>query len=259
MRSPTARHAIVLGACGFLLAASTTVRAPVLPLSAQNPARSATQDTLAIEHVTVLPMDRDTALADHTILVWRDRIVWIGPSRESRVPRAVRRVDGRGAYLIPGLADMHVHLDEGVAELPLYVAAGVTTVRNMRGRPEHLVWRERVATGALVGPTIFTSGPTVVGPSLFDWDRGFVTLRTPQDAERVVLQQARAGYDMIKVHSRLKVPVYQHLLKVARDAQIPVVGHVIRDVGLARTLSAGQSFARACGPRPVRWRRDTSG
>jgi imidazolonepropionase-like amidohydrolase len=201
---------------------------------------SALQDTLAIERVTVLPMDRDTALTDHTVLVVHDRIVWIGPAPSARIPSAARRVEGRGRYLIPGLADMHVHLDEGVEELPLYVSAGVTTVRNMRGRPEHLEWRRRVAAGSLVGPAIFTSGPTLAGPRLFDRGRGFVGLRTPQDAEREARQQARAGYDMIKVHSRLTVPVYQRLLAAAREARIPVVGHLISEVGLARTLSAGQ-------------------
>ena len=203
------------------------------PLSAQ-------QATLAIEHVTVLPMDRDTALADHTVIVARDRIVWIGPSRTARVTSAALRVDGRRRYLIPGLADMHVHLDRGVEELPLYVAAGLTTVRNMRGRPEHLEWRARVAAGSLVGPSIFTSGPTLAGPRLFDRGRGFVGVRTPQDAERVARDQARVGYDMIKVHSRLTVPAYQRLLAVARDARIPVVGHLIPEVGLARSLAAGQ-------------------
>jgi imidazolonepropionase-like amidohydrolase len=223
-----------------LLQAIVALSAPFSDISADPLATIAPQDTLAIEHATVLPMDRDTALTDHTVLVARDRIVWMGPARDARVPTAARRIDGRGRYLIPGLADMHVHLDGGVEELPLYVAAGVTTLRNMRGRPEHLTWRSRTAAGTLVGPTIYTSGPTVAGPRLFDFGRGFVGVRTAQDAERVARQQARAGYDMIKVHSRLTVPAYQRLLAVARAAGIPVVGHVIAEVGLTRTLAAGQ-------------------
>ena len=223
-----------------LLFITGALNTPLSVILAQTPVRSAALDTLAIEHVTVLPMDRDTALGDHTVLVARDRIVWVGPAGAARVPAAARRVDGRGRYLIPALADMHVHLDNGVKELPLYVAAGVTTVRNMRGRPEHLAWRSRVAAGTLVGPTIYTSGPTVAGARFFDWDRGFVGPRSEDDAERIVLQQARAGYDMVKVHSRLTLPIYRRLLATARRAQIPVVGHLISEVGLAHTLSAGQ-------------------
>ncbi len=197
-----------------------------------------TMDTLAIEHATVLPMYRDTVLEDHTVLVQQDRIVWVGPARDARVPRAARRVDGRGAYLIPGLADMHVHIDS-IEDLSLYVAAGVTTVRNMHGGPKHLVWRARVASGAVVGPTIFTSGPPI-GQYRFMRDPRFVALGTARDAENVVRQQSEAGYDMIKVIQRISFPVYKRLIEAARAARMPIVGHVVPGIGLERSLSAGQ-------------------
>lgn len=198
------------------------------------PAQVTPLDTLAIEHATVLPMDRKTALVDHTVLVWQDRIVWIGPSNTARVPRRARRVDGRDKFLIPGLADMHVHIED-VQELSQFVAAGVTTVRVMHGGPKHLTWRGRVGSGTLLGPTIFTSGPPIG-----EGDPRFVPLRTTADAEQVVRQQTAAGYDMIKVIGRISAPVYQRLVEAARAAQIPVVGHVITEVGLERSLSAGQ-------------------
>src|SRR5687767_5373476 len=84
------------------------------------------QADLAIERVTVLPMTRDTALRDHTVLLRGDRIEWVGPSSTARVPAAARRIDGRGKFLIPGLADMHVHL-RSTQHLSHLVAAGVTT------------------------------------------------------------------------------------------------------------------------------------
>jgi len=209
-------------------------------------AQSPPADTLAIEHVTVLPMDRDTALADHTVLVSRDRIVWVGPARSASVPRGARRVDGRGAYLVPGLADMHVHLSTR-EELSDLVAAGITTVRNMRGAPQHLALRDSVAAGTLVGPTIYTSGPSIRrGPMLGRGDPRFVFPNTTDEAERLVRDQALAGYDMIKVLNGLSLPVYQRLLGAARAARIPVVGHVISDVGLERSVAAGQvSFEHA--------------
>src|SRR5688572_20166222 len=130
----------------------------VSDLAGQEPAGA--RDTLAIEHVTVLPMDRDTARAHHTVLVAGGRIVWVGPSASARVPRSARRVDGAGRYLIPGLTDMHVHVQR-VEDLQSYVAAGVTTVVQMNGLPKHLVWRNRVARGALPGPRIFTAGMAI--------------------------------------------------------------------------------------------------
>src|SRR5688572_25373941 len=114
-----------------------------LALSAGLQQSAAQQVTLAIEHASVLPMDRDTVLTDHTVLVSGDRIVWIGPSRDARVPRTARRVDARGRFVMPGLADMHVHIND-VNELPQFVSAGITTVSQMNGRPEHVVWRNRV-------------------------------------------------------------------------------------------------------------------
>jgi imidazolonepropionase-like amidohydrolase len=206
-------------------------------LALQAPSRSA-GDTLAIEHATVLPMERDTALADHTILVVGDRIAWIGPALAATVPRGARRVDARGRFVIPGLADMHVHIEDA-ADLPEYVAAGVTTIRNMRGGAHYLVWRERVAAGAMLGPTIFTSGPTVVGSRR--WNPEFVRVTSVEDAGRVASQQARSGYDMIKVHSGLTVAAYERLAQVARQANVPVVGHVLPEVGIGRTLRAGQA------------------
>jgi len=194
---------------------------------------------LAIENVTVLPMDRDTALADHTVLVRGDRIAWVGRSSDARIPPGARRVDGRGRFLIPGLADMHVHV-RSTENLSQFVEAGVTTVRNMRGEPRHVAWREQVAAGTLIGPTIFTSGPSL-GQYRLSPDPRFVAVRTIADAESVVRRQAAAGYDMIKVIQRIGVPVYERLVKAARAATMPVVGHVLPGIGLERSLSTGQA------------------
>ena len=210
--------------------------------SAQSPVPA----TLAIERVTVLPMDRDTAMADHTILVSHDRIAWIGPSRDARVPAGAQRVDGRGGFVVPGLADMHVHLDS-VQDLAQLVAAGVTTVRNLRGDPRHLAWRDSVASGTLVGPTIFTSGRSLRGAPRFGReDARFAHVRSPRDADEIVRRQAASGYDMIKVLYGLSLEEYRQVLATARRAGIPVVGHVIAAAGLERSLAAGQvSFEHA--------------
>ena len=216
---------------------SALVLAAIAACSAASGAQPSPAPVLAIEHATVLPMTRDTALHDHTVLVSGGRITWVGPASGARVPREARRVDGRGMYLIPGLADMHVHI-ENVSELEQFVAAGVTTVRNMRGAPKHLAWRQQVASGSLTGPTIFTSGPSI--NRTLRPDSRFVEVKTMADAERIVRQQAAAGYDMIKVLRGVDLPVYQRLLQAAREARLPVVGHVVPEVGLQRSIAAGQ-------------------
>ena len=193
---------------------------------------------LAIEHATIIPMDRDTALVDHSILIAGERISWVGPSRSARIPAQARRVDGRKSFVIPGLADMHVHL-QSPGDLPRFVAAGVTTVRNMNGRPEHLEWRRSVVRGLVVGPRIYTTGPSIFNRFL-GRDPNFVRMRNAGDAERVVRVQRQAGYDMIKVLNGIRLPAYNRLLVVARAARMPVVGHVVSQVGTARSLAAGQ-------------------
>ena len=99
--------------------------------------------SFAIEHVSLLPMDREVVLDDQTMLVREGRIAALGPASEVVIPPDATRIDGSGGFLMPGLADMHVHVwDEN--DLYLFVANGVTTVRNLFGAPLHLDWRERI-------------------------------------------------------------------------------------------------------------------
>ena len=125
---------------------------------------------LAIANVNAIPMTRDTVIRDGTVLVRDGRIVAVG--RNVTIPTGARRIDGRGKYLIPGLADMHTHLysdDDAVpdtaaaAELGVMVANGVTTARLMIGTPQHLVLRRAVAAGDIVGPQLWVASPHLVG------------------------------------------------------------------------------------------------
>src|SRR5688500_17069300 len=104
------------------------------------------QSTAAITGVSVIPMTRDTVLRDMTIVVQDGRIRALGPSRTTQVPAGARRVDGRGRFVLPGLADMHTHLfadgpvpdSAGAAELGV-IHANVVTVRWLLiGSPTHL-------------------------------------------------------------------------------------------------------------------------
>jgi imidazolonepropionase-like amidohydrolase len=193
------------------------------PASAASP-RPAQAPTTAFVGVTVIPMDSDRTLADQTVVIRDGRIASIGPAARVQVPAEAIRIDGRGKYLLPGLTDMHVHfrLDaaENAAQLRLYLANGVTTVLNLRGTSEHLDLRRRVASGEVLGPTIFTSGPFVNEPEV----------KTPEDVERAVVEQKRAGYDVIKIHGSLSRAAYQRLFEVARREKIKVVGHAPRNL-----------------------------
>ena len=120
---------------------------------------------------------------------------------------------------MPGLADCMSTLppprEDVLALLQLFIANGVTTILNLRGTPEHLELRASVEKGEVFGPTIYTAGSYVNQP--------FVN--TPDEVERAVIEQKRAGYDFIKMHGDLSREAYARLFAVARREGIRVVGH----------------------------------
>src|SRR5262249_50501616 len=141
---------------------------------------------VAFVGVSVVPMDSERVLADQTVVVRGDRIAAIGPSASTPVPTDVARIEAHGRFLMPGIGDMHTHLNSG-SDLPMLVANGVTFVRNMWGSPFHLIWRKRIEAGSLLGPRIFTTGPLIDGkPPIWN---GSAVVETPEEAERVVAEQ----------------------------------------------------------------------
>ncbi len=193
-------------------------------LPTQKPA-AARPGPLAFVGVHVLPMTEEHVLRDQTVLVEDGRIARLGPVGEIELPAGVTRIEGRGRFLIPGLVDSHVHcLDEG--DLFVYLANGVTTVRNLKGLPWHLELRERIASGEILGPRFLTSGPFVNEPRV----------RTVEDVQLAVAEQLEAGYDCIKIHGDLTLAAYEALLEEAAMAGIPVIGHAPRNLPIERVL-----------------------
>lgn len=193
--------------------------------------------TVAFVHANVVPMDSPQILPDETVLVRDGRIARVGPATDIDTVGA-QVIDARGLYLMPGLADMHVHLLEGAAYFPLFLANGVTTVRNMAGGPGIAKLRDRVARGEILGPTIYTAGPLIDGSPPV-WPGSDVVV-TPEDAERAVASQRRAGYDFLKVYDNLQAPAYDAVVAAAAKVGLRIAGHVPPSVGLGRVLAARQ-------------------
>jgi imidazolonepropionase-like amidohydrolase len=211
--------------------------AALLPLLA-GPAAVGGPSVTAIEHVTVLPMDGRDSLTDQTVVVRGEIIERVGPSATIRVPDGAGRIEARGRYLIPGLADMHVHPYD-TDGLPSYLAFGVTTIAVMHGFPAVLEWRERIRRGELVGPTIYSAGPSVNG-----YPAGnplFVSVEDPAEARAVVAEQHEAGYDFVKVYSMLNPSEYSAILAEAKRAGMPVIGHIPWQVGWRAIITQGQA------------------
>ena len=197
-------------------------------------------DTTAFTHVNLISMETEQLLEDQTVIVQGSKILQIGPTNKVPLSKNARQIDGSGKYLIPGLADLHVHLFSP-DDLLSYLANGVTTVMNMDGGPMHLRWRDEVRRGSLLGPTIYTAGHTTDGlPPL---NAMFLTAETPDDARAAVTEQKRAGYDFIKLYGTLRPDVFRAILEAGRQEKIPVVGHINRQVGALEVLKSSQVLA----------------
>ncbi|HET9466590.1 MAG TPA: amidohydrolase family protein [Gemmatimonadales bacterium] len=199
------------------------------------PPVTAADSIVAFVDVTVIPMDRERSLRGQTVVVRGRRIVAIGPSARVKVPAGGRKVNGRGKFLIPGLAEMHAHIPGGQVPdslvertLFLYVSRGITTIRGMLGDPRHLDLRTRAARGELLSPLIYTSGPSLNGNSV----------PTPGAAARTVGEQKAAGYDFLKIHPGINGEVFDTLVAAAQRQRIRMAGHVPLEVGLERALEA---------------------
>ena len=187
---------------------------------------------VVFERVTIIPMDRERSIADRTVVIRDGRIAEVGAPNAVTVPEGATRVDGRGKFLMPALAEMHAHIPNDRAEaervLFMYVANGIGTIRSMLGDPSHFSLKERAARGEIVAPTMYLSGPSFSGQ----------TAPTPQAATARVLEQKKAGYDLLKIHPGVPRDAFDALARTADEQGIRFAGHVPAAVGLQRALEA---------------------
>ena len=128
--------------------------------------RKSQLDTVAFVDVKVIPMDSDRVWEHQTVLIKGGHISEIGAVDAVTFPADSEVIQANGAYLMPGLADMHTHLsdfDPDPQHLILYLANGVTTLRSLNTPWRIMKWRDKVNAGELLGPTIYLSGPSIVG------------------------------------------------------------------------------------------------
>jgi imidazolonepropionase-like amidohydrolase len=185
--------------------------------------------TVAFIDVNVLPMDAERVLTRQTVVVREGKIAEIGGARSVSVPSDALRVEGRGRYLLPGLAEMHGHLpgpnvSEALTQdlLFLFVASGVTTVRGMLGYPNSVSLRDRAARGEFISPTLYVASPGFSGQSV----------TTVEDAVRRVREYKEAGFDLLKMHEGLSREVFDAVAETAHAERMPFGGHVADRVGL---------------------------
>jgi len=213
---------------------------------------------LAVTHVTVIDVAGGATHPDQTLVVVGNRIARLGPSATTLAPRGASVVDASGAFVMPGLWDMHVHLfrhsgsppaDVHERYFPLFLANGVTGVRDMwttlEDRLTLLAWRRDEATGALPGPRIVGSSTIVDGPKSI-WAAAIHVANAVQ-ARRVVDSLAQGGAEFIKVYTDLGRDAYFAIAAHTKRLGLPFAGHLPFSVTAAEASDAGQKSIEHLG------------
>ncbi|HEV2698083.1 MAG TPA: amidohydrolase family protein, partial [Terriglobales bacterium] len=214
-------------------------------------AQTAPTSTVVISHVTVINPATSSVQRDKTVVIEGRRISSVSSSSKFLVPSGARIINGRGKFLIPGLWDMHVHTAFGDwfpggrdVILPLFIANGITGVRDMGGDIAVLKqWRDQIEAGQLTGPHIVFSGPMLDGYLPDGKNLRFpssVAVTSPADARKAVDSLAGQHVDFIKVQSLLSVDSYLAAADEAHKRGLPIVGHVPDRVRITQVVAAGQ-------------------
>ncbi|MEV4622613.1 amidohydrolase family protein [Asanoa sp. NPDC049573] len=237
-RSDISRRTVLAGAAGLATGAAVGLgRASAAP---REP--SAADRVTAITHVTVIDATGAPAKRDTTVVLRDGRILAVEPSRRIGVPAGAEVIDGRGRFLIPGLANMHNHTFDGEAiEPPLHIANGITTVRDMTANDDTSRWRREIEAGTRLGPRWTVGSPIVDGsPSLWEGlGAPYIAAATPEEGRATVRAQKDAGADFVKVYTRLSRPTFFAIADEARRQRIPFLGHVSDFVQLTEASDAG--------------------
>lgn len=203
---------------------------------AQTPVDSKKQ-AIVFKSVNVIPMDSERVLEDQDVVVKEGKIMAMGASGNVKFDKSSLVVEAKGKYLIPGLAEMHAHIPpndnvESQKEvLKLFAVNGVTTIRGMLGHPTHLDLREKVRRGEVLGPHIYTSGPSFNG----------LSIKTPEAGDKMVRDQKTMGYDFLKLHPGLTLANFNAIVRAANEVGITYGGHVSSAVGVWRAIEANYS------------------
>lgn len=190
-----------------------------------------------VTNVHVISMRNDKVLKDHFIHIKGDKIVGIFHKKDLGKFEKMEKIDGKGAYAFPGLAEMHSHIP--VTEngdfsymqdvMWLYLANGILNVRGMIGHDSHLELKKKIASGEITGPRIFAAGQSLNGNSVAN----------PESGAKMVRDQKAAGFDHLKLHPGLDMPKFLAIANTAKEVDIKFGGHISLDVGLVNSLNNG--------------------
>lgn len=219
------------------------------PLSPSSPSREAGAASIYITHVTVIDLQTGDEAPDRTVVISSDRILQVMDSKNQKPAAGAKVVDATGKYLIPGLWDMHVHTWDDQSTYPLYIANGVTGVRDMFGPPDANKFRAGLAAKAILAPHFYLASPIIDGNPP-RWPNS-IAVTTGEEARRVVDEQKEKGADFIKVYDRLSRDAYFAIIEESWRLNISVLGHVPFAVSAWEAAAAKQKSFEHLNGVPV--------
>ena len=194
--------------------------------------QSAFATTTLIQNVSVLDVEQKIVLSHQDVLLSNDKITSIAVHKKSSKLKSDRTIDGSGMFLTPGLMDTHIHMDlwhwEKQADewsLPLYIANGVTTVRDCAGSKLTLAARDSVNQGQRVGPRMFIATPFIATDTVNAQNDNEYTVVTTQDAIARFGPLLDQGYDFVKTDYQLASPVYEEFSAYLESRGTYLYGH----------------------------------
>jgi hypothetical protein len=211
-----------------------------LGLSAFSLSLPAATNVVLIRHVNVVDTAEGRVLPDRFVLIAGNQIERV-ETTPLRAPRGAVVIEGARKYLMPGLWDMHVHLWYRENLFPLYLAAGITGVRDMGSDPARTkTWQHEVDQGKLLGPHVITPGRPFDGVPSDDPKLPVLAPRSPEEAREMYDRVDKEGVDFIKVLTRLHADCYYALIDRGRKWGLPVAGHVPDEVSVWDAIEARQ-------------------
>src|SRR5262249_23000768 len=227
----------------------TTVTVVLLTLGSKA-LHAQSRPDLMIRHVAVVDVEHARTLADQAVVTLGSTIAAVGDDAGVAATRHARqRIDSRGRYLVSGLWDMHVHIggvpeliEENKALLPLYIAYGITTVRDCSGdlAEEVLAWRRAIAAGTLFGPNLLSSGPKIEGIHPI-W-KGTLETGSRADVDAAIARLRELKVDFVKItDSTLDAQLFLYAVGQARAAGFKVSGHIPMALTVHQAVEAGIS------------------
>ena len=196
-----------------------------------------------IKNVNLLSSNADRFIPNQSVYIEDGKISRIDSIK--KLPANYEIVDGNGKYLIPGLIDAHVHLFKSPNDLLLYIANGVTEVRELIGEKDHLIWKKEIENGR-IGPKLFVASPRLgsfgnLEGQFMEMAQGFRNIQNADQAREIVKELHDKGFDGLKIYSHLNKESYEAVAATAEELGMPIFGHIPFDVEFEDIWKNGQS------------------